>query len=117
MILARRNHDLKIFPGNTYVLRLNPNGFVGFVGRSEAISKIERPIAVRRPLLDVFQVLAGKHRFCIATLRRVREPPRQYMELSSCPRIPISINPRRRHQVLQNVGIWWRRSLRMMRNL
>jgi hypothetical protein len=46
VVFAPRNHDLKTFPGDTDVLRLNPDGFVGFVGRSEAISEIERPIAV-----------------------------------------------------------------------
>jgi hypothetical protein len=59
------NHDLKIFPGDAHVLRLES-------------------IVVKRPLLNVF--LARQHQFChgTMTLRRMRsEPPQRYMELSS----------------------------------
>jgi hypothetical protein len=60
VIVAPRNHDLKIFPCDTYVLRLNSDGFIGLVGRSETIS------GIGRPLLDVF--LVRRHQFCTTTL-------------------------------------------------
>jgi len=48
------NHDMKVFPGDRYVLRLNSGSFIGLVERNEAISEIERAIVIKRSHLDVF---------------------------------------------------------------
>lgn len=83
VIYPPANYDLKIFPDNTYVLGLNSSSLVCFVRRSEAVSKIERAITVRRPFLDILQVNSREHYIRTTALRRMRSQLlQQYMEVS-----------------------------------